>query len=66
MRLNETALGGTRGSTVIYLRPASTRSNPQNDLGTQGRITGKLMMRALGSMCGPQIEIGQQEGVFGD
>ena len=59
-------MGGAGGSPGIYLHLVSIHSNPQNDLGTQGRITRKLMMRVRISMCGPHIEAGQQEGVFGD
>ena len=49
----------TRHCTPIH-------SNPQNDLGTQGRMRRKLMTRVRASMCGPHFEAGQQEGVFDD
>ena len=52
--------------SLVTRRCTPIHSNPQNDLGTQGRITRKLMMRVRISMCGPHIEIGQQEGVCGD
>ena len=55
----------TAGWDTTYLKLVSTHSTPPNDLGTQ-HVVLELMMRVRISMCGPHIEIGQQEGVFGD
>ena len=48
-------MGGAGGSPGIYPHLASIHSNPQNDLGTQGRTIRKLMMRVRASMCGPHF-----------
>ena len=64
--IRRTAHGRGGGFPGICLHLAPIDSNSQNDLGTQGRITRKLLLRVRMSMCGAQIESEQQEGVFDD